>query len=198
MKPPIRIKNLLVTRANTTICDISELTIEHGMCLGIQGLNGSGKSTLLRVLAGLESEYSGLVDIPALYHPVGFVQQSPFLFKGTVQTNLLYGAKARNIDQAQDKAAKIATLLEVHSLLNRDVKNLSGGEKRRIALGRTIILSPSLLLLDEPFTEMDSSGIELVCHYLRELQTKYSTTLVIASPTPLPESLASDRIVTIG
>ena len=73
MKPPIRIKNLLVTRANTTICDISELTIEHGMCLGVQGINGSGKSTLLRVLAGLESEYNGLVDIPELYHPVGFV-----------------------------------------------------------------------------------------------------------------------------
>ncbi len=198
MSPPIQINDLLVTRNGTTICDIPELTIDCGMCLGIQGINGSGKSTLLRVLAGLESEFSGRVDIPEVYTPVGFVQQSPFLFKGTVQTNLLYGAKARNVDQAQDKAEEIATLLEIHSLLNRDVKDLSGGEKRRIALGRTIILSPSLLLLDEPFAEMDSNGIELVCRYLRELQMTHSTTLIIASPTPLPDSLAPDRIVTIG
>lgn len=194
MSTPLNIQNLRVNRKSKCICSLHELTAEQGDRINIQGLNGSGKSTLFRVIAGLEQNYQGKVFLSQHLKPIGFVQQNPYLFRGTVRSNLLYAAQGRAISHTDEKAHEIAERLELTDLLDRNVKHLSGGERRRVALGRTMILSPSLLLLDEPFAEMDLPGTAATSAYLDSLQ---ETTILIATPTPLPKMPFSPRIVTI-
>ena len=91
-------------------------------------------------------------------------------------------------------ANTIADKLDIADLLERRASNLSGGERRRVALARTMILSPSLLLLDEPFADMDQQGLDATCQYLNSL---HDTTILIATPNPLPELPFTPRLFTI-
>ena len=194
MSTPLHIQNLRVNRKSKCICSLNELTAEQGERINVLGLNGSGKSTLFRVIAGLEQNYHGQVFLSQHLKPIGFVQQNPYLFRGTVRSNLLYGAQGKSISHAAEKADEIAEKLELTALLDRNVKHLSGGERRRGAVGRTMILSPALLLLDEPFADMDLPGTAATSVYLNSLE---ETTILIATPAPLPEMPFSPRIVTI-
>ena len=132
----------------------------------------------IAVLAGLELEYNDW-----------WISQSSIILLGlsnnhrsyskVIQTNCCTG-KARNIDQLKTKPPKLPRLK--CTLFNGCQKFI--GRKSDVRIGYYYFTFP--VTTDEPFTEMDSSGIELVCHYLRELQTTCSTT-PIASPTPLPD-----------
>lgn len=194
MSQAIQIQNLRVHRKEKCICQLDNLTISKGERISVQGLNGSGKSTLLRVLSGLESNYHGDVSIPDSFQPIGFVQQNPFLFRGTVLSNLMYGTRGRSLPKVGELANTIADKLNISNILERQASNLSGGERRRVALARTMILSPSLLLLDEPFADMDQRGLDATCQYLNSL---HDTTILIATPTPLPELPFTPRLFTI-
>jgi len=194
MSQAIQIQNLRVHRKEKCICQLDKLTISKGERISVQGLNGSGKSTLLRVISGLESNYNGEVSIPDSFQPIGFVQQNPFLFRGTVLSNLMYGTRGRSLPKVSELANTIADKLDIADLLERRASNLSGGERRRVALARTMILSPSLLLLDEPFADMDQQGLDATCQYLNSL---HDTTILIATPNPLPELPFTPRLFTI-
>ena len=194
MSQAIQIQNLRVHRKEKCICQLDKLTISKGERISVQGLNGSGKSTLLRVISGLESNYNGEVSIPDSFQPIGFVQQNPFLFRGTVLSNLMYGTRGRSLPKVSELANTIADKLDIADLLERRASNLSGGERRRVALARTMILSPSLLLLDEPFADMDQRGLDATCQYLNSL---HDTTILIATPNPLPELPFTPRLFTI-
>jgi len=194
MSQAIRIQNLRVHRKEKCICKVDQLTISKGERISIQGLNGSGKSTLLRVISGLEPSYDGEVSIPDSFQPLGFVQQNPFLFRGTVLSNLTYGTRGKSLPNMSELANTIAGQLHIAELLERSARNLSGGERRRVALARTMILSPSLLLLDEPFADMDQQGLDATCQYLNSL---HDTTILIATPNPLPELPFTPRLFTI-
>ena len=194
MSKPLNIQNLRVNRKGKCICRFDQLTVEPGDRINIQGLNGSGKSTLFRVIAGLELDYEGQVEVPADLKPIGFVQQNPYLFRGTVLSNLLYGTHGKSMPNVEQMVHEIAEKLEIQELLHRQVKHLSGGERRRVALGRTMVLSPSLLLLDEPFADMDTPGIDATSNYLHSLEGR---TILITSPVPLSKIPLLTRVVTI-
>jgi len=182
----VALSGLAVSKNEKTICSVSELTINEGERLAIVGPNGSGKSTLLRVLAGLESDLTGNFICEVPQRDIVYVHQTPFLFRGTVQQNVEYGLKARSVPKAPRREQALAWLKRVGiaELAERDVKNLSGGERRRVALARACVLSPKLLLLDEPLADLDEAGIEAVRLALAKLN---DSTIVIASPTTLPD-----------
>ncbi len=184
----IEISQLQVVRNERTICAVGKLTLAPGERLAVTGSNGSGKTTLLRVLAGLEKDYQGTCRVEAGPHARlstrTYLHQQPYLFRGTVLANVRYGERSR----AGKNSEAITWLkrLGVEQLANRTTQTLSGGEARRVALARALACNPQLLLLDQPLDDLDPSATEIVCRVLSELP---ETTIVVASPMPLPATL---------
>lgn len=189
----IVLSNLTVTKAGQVICQVTNATITRGSTVGITGPNGSGKSTLLRVLAGLETDFSGTLQIDIPVADRVFVHQSPYLFSGTVIENVEYGLKARSVSRpARRKLAELwLERFGISHLAGRSVNSLSGGEGRRTALARACVLEPELLLLDEPLADLDVAGAEFVAQALKELS---DSTILLSSPMPLSHDLTESTI----
>ena len=177
----IQVSQLKVVRDQKTICSVNALKILPGQRLTVLGPNGSGKTTLLRVMAGLERDYTGTCRVEVSHHQRTFVHQHPLLFRGSVLANVRYGQRAGGRD-----GTHWLRLVGLEHLATRSAHNLSGGEIRRVALARALAVQPRLLLLDEPLAELDQQASETVCQLLDELT---ETTIVIASPSPLPGPL---------
>ena len=187
----IRISRLSVKKNGMPICKVAELSVANGERLAIVGDNGSGKTTLLRVLSGLESEYEGQLRIEVRRRKRIYVHQAPFLFRGTALFNVTYGLRLRGKSrfESEELAVNWFERLGLNPRIGpRRVTHLSGGERRRVALARAMVLRPRLLLLDEPLADLDDGGAKAVVAALDELQ---ECTIVVTSPTEVPVELAT-------
>jgi len=154
---------------------IGELSIDQASAYVLTGANGVGKSTLLRMLCGLESGDSietwfmgqivRLSPYPQIMRDaIVYVHQHPVMFSTSVFSNIAYGLTARGMQNSAikrlvDEAMEWAG---VAHLRDSSPRNLSGGEKQRVALARAKVLSPKLLLLDEPTSNLDGPAREKV------------------------------------
>jgi len=181
----LQIKNLKVDKGSDTICHVPQLEARRGERVAVVGRNGSGKTTLLRVISGLQKEFAGhcVADTPR--HRRVFVHQAPYMFRGSVLFNTLYGLSSRRQPRQRriDIAKQWLDTLGVGELANREGRTLSGGEQRRVALARAFATGADLLLLDEPLADLDEAGIELVG---RAISAASDATILITSPVPLP------------
>lgn len=186
----IEIKDLKVNKNGSTICAVSELSVAPGERVAILGTNGSGKSTLMRVLAGIEHDFRGTCRVDVPWRQRVYVHQNPLLFRGTVLHNATYGLRARGGNGAAGEEQALTWLerMGIDALAWRRVNNLSGGERRRTALVRALVLKPRLLLLDEPLADLDDEGAAEVGRVLAEIQ---DTTVLIASPVDLPNGMTT-------
>ena len=186
----IDIHGLRVSKHGRTICAVQDLRIGCGERVSITGTNGSGKSTLLRVMSGLEVDFSGNCRVDASWQDCVYVHQTPYLFRGTVLSNVTYGLRQRGISRAERHRSAVPWLQRfgLDEIASSRVTHLSGGESRRIALLRAMILRPRLLLLDEPLADLDQPGTATICAALDDLE---GTTVVVASPTTLPHGFVS-------
>lgn len=147
------------------------------------GRSGSGKTTLLRSLAGLEKS-NGFLQVlgeiwqdddtgrhtPTHKRPIGFVFQHANLFPHlSVRDNLLYGWHRIKPEQRRIHYEEVIDWLGLQNLLGRDTARLSGGERQRVAIGRALLTSPQLLLMDEPLAALDSTSKEEILPYLEQL-----------------------------
>lgn len=171
---------------------------------GIFGASGAGKSSLLQLIAGLEKIDEGEIIIdgavidrsetkqftPSHKRRIGYVFQEGRLFPHmNVRQNLLFGTKyVKNYDQ-QFKLSEIVDLLEIESLLNKRPKQLSGGEKQRVAIGRSLLSSPRLLLMDEPFSALDISLRKQIIPFLIKINKKLKLPILVVSHD-LPDLLS--------
>ena len=191
MSACIEIRDLQVRKSGRTICEISELTVERGERLAVIGPNGSGKTTLLRVLGKLELQYTGSCESELARRQCIYVHQTPYMFRGSVLFNAIYGLRSHGITRqaATRTALEWLARLNIEHLVKRSCRNLSGGEKRRVALARALALEPRLLLLDEPLADLDEEGINGVRRALEHLS---QSTVIVASPV-VPLGLLCDR-----
>lgn len=139
--------------------EVEELDLRAGEVLVILGPNGAGKSTLMRALAGLERPSAGHVASSAS-GPVTMVFQRPAPLAGTVAHNVRAALLGRRLSRSELRARVDGALdrFEIGHLAERRAAVLSGGELRRLALARAFVLNPAVLLLDEPFDDLDADG----------------------------------------
>jgi len=153
------------------------------------GPSGSGKTTLLRCLAGLEKsgkmEIAGQVlqneniFIPVNRRAIGMVFQESRLFPHLkVRDNLLYGYKRTPLNSRRLHLEDIARVLSLEKLQERSIDKLSGGEKQRVALGRALLTSPKLLLMDEPLAALDAQRKTEIIPFIRKVEKELSIPII--------------------
>lgn len=161
----ISLENLSFRLGGFALSDIS-LSVADGEYFILLGPSGVGKTTLLETIAGLNRPERGrivldrcdMTRLPPESRPVAYVPQDASLFPHlTVKDNILFGVRARRIPPRSWRALfdMLVESLQIASLLDRSPINLSGGERRRVALARALATSPRILLLDEPFNGLD-------------------------------------------
>jgi molybdate transport system ATP-binding protein len=165
---------------------------------GLFGPSGSGKTTILRVLAGLAKPQSGRVelegqilfdaeagvDLPPEKRGIGYVFQDGQLFPHlSVKNNLLYGYRLVSPEKRRFQPEHVIDLLEIEPLLSRRPGNLSGGEKQRVAIGRALLTSPRLLLLDEPLASLDEGLKRQILPFLKRVKDEIKIPMIYVSHT---------------
>ncbi len=184
----------------------------NGGVTGLFGPSGSGKSTLLAILAGLASPDRGKivldgetlldseagVNLPPHRRHIGLVFQDSQLFPHySVKGNLLYGCKRIPEWERRFQFDDIVELLALRPLLNAHPRRISGGEKQRVALGRSLLASPRLLLLDEPLAALDSGLKAQILPFLQRIRDELGLPMIFVSHA-LPEILhLTDRLALI-
>ena len=190
------------------ICRKTSLSIRDGEFLVLAGATGAGKTTLLNVIAGL-SPYEGSVRfdgaavdrLPPAQRNVGYLFQSFALFPHlTVKENIAFGLKVRGAckEHIAERVDILLRLIHIHHLENRYPKSLSGGEKQRVALARTLAPRPNILLLDEPFNSLDPRTAKFLRLELTGLQKKLGLTAVYVTHNQREAFEMGDRIAVVN
>jgi heme exporter protein A len=171
--PLLEVRGLVRRFGASTILDGIDLTVQRGEALLLLGPNGAGKSTLLRTLAGLARPERGSVRVAGASvaesrRRVGYLAHDTMLYDDlTVAENLRFAARLHGalsttaIDRALERG-------DLTAQRDRLVRHLSRGQSQRAALARALMHGPDLLLLDEPFTGLDSASATRLTVYLRE------------------------------
>ena len=181
----------------------------HGVT-GVLGPSGSGKSTLLRIIAGLEESATGSVSfagetwldsekrqfVPTHRRPVGYVFQNSRLFRHLdVEGNLRYAAnRAINSSLEFDE---IATNFELEGLMQRRTDTLSGGEQQRVAIARSLLAHPRLLLLDEPLASLDVGRKGEILPFLEALPGRFDIPIVYVSHAIEEVARLADQVLVL-
>ena len=191
-----------------TILCIDHLAIRENRLVALVGPNGCGKSTLLNLLAFLLEPATGTIrfygkEITGMNRHetsrrIGYVQQNPYLFNTTVFENIELGLKLRGTGRALRRArtGNIIEQLGMNDLADKRAHELSGGETQKVALARSLVLEPEVILMDEPFTYLDkafSDGLEQLLLSIRENR---SQTILFSSHDQARAQLIADRICT--
>lgn len=184
------------------------LEINKGEVITVLGKSGSGKSTLLNIIAGFEKEDIGevvvsgdtLSDLKITVLPedrnIGFVFQNYALFPHlNIYENVTFGVKSKDKTIKLEKCKKLLSLIGLDGYEKKFPHETSGGEQQRIALIRSLATDPNLLLLDEPFSNIDGSIKHKIQKELLEVLRSHNQTALIVTHDPHEAMSLSDRIV---
>lgn len=210
----LSLENISFSYGKTKVVDDFSLDVEKGSFTTLLGSSGSGKTTLLRIIAGFLEPSKGTVRINGEIQnrilpnkrKIGFVFQDYALFPHlTVRQNLLYGLNISsqfksklNNEQKMEQVMVTAKSLGIEPLLERFPNELSGGQQQRVALGRSLILEPSVLLMDEPLSSLDTNLRIRLREELKETQQKLGITTVYVTHDQSEALSLSDRIALLN
>lgn len=200
-----QLKNVDFDYDDTTCLSQIDLQIEDNSISAFVGPNGAGKSTLLNLLAFLElptrGEFSFLstrlnaLNQDKLRKNIAFVQQNPYLLRGSVFFNVEIGLKLRRVNQVNrlQKVNSVINMLNIEHLITRNINTLSGGETQKVAIARALVLEPEVMILDEPFTFLDKSSIDDLEKLICRLKTELNKTIIFTTHNQIQaQSLAND------
>jgi tungstate transport system ATP-binding protein len=195
------LKDLEFSRNSRFTLRVKEFALELGEKVALVGQNGSGKSTLLRLLSLLEEPSSSErfsfrgkpLSTRAALTGLGYLQQQPYLFHGTVSQNLAYPLRLKKLASTEIRR-RVGTMLatmELDHLARARARELSGGEQKRLALGRVLIAEPDFLFLDEPTSHLDLRSRSVI-----ETILKRTEKTVLLATHELPFALrVTDRVL---
>ncbi|MFV8174008.1 ABC transporter ATP-binding protein [Mycolicibacterium peregrinum] len=188
------VRQLSRSFSGSTILDSVDLTIRKGEFVALLGRSGSGKSTLLRALAGLDHGVAGTGDLFVARDVSVVFQDSRLLPWSRVLDNVALGLSGREVRQRAS-----AVLADV-GLAGRERAwpyELSGGEQQRVALARSLVRNPALLLADEPFGALDALTRVRMHHLLKELCAKYAPGVLLVTHDVDEAVTLADRVLVL-
>ncbi len=186
-------------------------SINQDKC-GVFGPSGTGKTTLMHILAGLLTPDSGhialngtvlfdskqKINLPPEKRRMGVVFQHAHLFPHMdAKKNLFYGLKRIPAKERNIQPEELISALQIEHLLDRSVGKLSGGERQRIALGRTILACPNLILLDEPLSGLDGNLKYQIIPHLRRVFAKFSIPMLFISHSLQEMRMMTDQVLIV-
>ncbi len=201
----IHVDDLTITYGDNTVISGMNLTVEDGEFFTLLGPSGCGKTTLLRTIAGFITPASGRIafgdrdvtNVPTYRRNIGMMFQDYALFPDkTVAANVAYGLKARKTPRAEI-AVRVSEALErvgMEAFADRHPGALSGGQRQRVALARALVIRPSVLLMDEPLSALDTKLRLQVRESIMDLQRELGITTVFVTHDQEEALAMSDRI----
>lgn len=198
-----------------TAVDHVNLKIEEGEMIGVMGHTGSGKSTLIQHFNGLLKPTSGKILLDGLdiwadktkirdvRFQVGLVFQYPEyqIFEETVYKDIAFGCKNMGLDDTEIKKRILETANDIglkEELLNRSPFDLSGGQKRRVAIAGVMAMNPKVLILDEPTAGLDPAGRDMILGHIKAYHKRVKNTVLIVSHSMEDIAGFADRILVMN
>jgi len=196
----LEIRNLNKSYQGKSILKDINLRINRGELISIVGPSGAGKTTLLKIISGIESPDSGKVireDIFSGQSQPILVFQDYVLFPNmTVFENIAFGLRARKLDSVSVKSRvnEIMSFFKISALSGQYPSQISAGEKQRTAIARALVLNPPMVLLDEPFANLDKNLKLETAEFIRTTQKEFGITTVSVTHDLKEAFMISDRI----
>ena len=192
-----------------TVVEGLDLEVRRGEFISLLGPSGCGKTTTLQMIAGLIQPVAGnirldgadLTSVKPNKRGLGIVFQSYALFPHyTAAQNVAFGLEMRNVAKAERdrRVAEALELVGLASFADRYPKRMSGGQQQRVALARALVIKPSILLLDEPLSNLDAKLREEMQMELRTIQHTIGTTTLLVTHDQSEAMALSDRIVVMN
>ena len=205
----VKVINLVKKFDKTVAVDGVSFDVKDGEFIVLLGPSGCGKTTTLRCIAGLETPDEGEIyiddkmvnDLPPKDRDIAMVFQSYALYPHmTVYGNLAFPLKMRKLpkEEIDKKVKEVAKLLRIEELLDRKPKQLSGGQQQRVALGRALVRTPKVFLMDEPLSNLDAKLRVYMRAELKKLQRDLKITTIYVTHDQAEAMAMADRIAVMN
>lgn len=205
MSRRVKIDSVTKTYGEVTVVDKVSLDIEKGEFFTLLGPSGCGKTTLLRMIAGFNEINGGTIsfddrvinDLPPQKRNIGMVFQNYAIFPHmSVRDNVAYGLKKRKIkgEELTKKVNEAMELMQIAQYADRAPSKLSGGQQQRVALARAIVITPEILLMDEPLSNLDAKLRVEMRTSIRKIQKSLGITTIYVTHDQEEALAISDRI----
>ena len=205
----LSLKNISKKYKDKEILNNISFDIKEGELVCILGPSGCGKTTLLNIIGGFISDFSGDVllsdeninNIPPEKREIATVFQSYGLFTHkNVIDNVSYGLKLLKVDKntRENRAKEMLEKVGLAGYEKKKIKELSGGEQQRVAIARSMVLNPKLLLLDEPLSNLDVHLRDVMRKEIKRIQKQFGVTMIIVTHDQEDAFKLADRVIVIN
>lgn len=205
----VELRGIMKKFQSNVVVQNFNLQVEQGEFISFLGPSGCGKTTTLNMIAGFLDPDGGdllikgqrMNGVPPYKRELGMVFQTYSLFPHmTVAENIAYGLKLRKVNkqEMQERVNRVLGLVKLPNVADRYPKQLSGGQRQRIAIARALVIEPSLLLLDEPLSNLDAKLREELRDELKRLHHEIGVTTIFVTHDQEEALALSDRIVVMN
>ncbi len=213
MSRGLRFERVAVARGGRTVLQVDDLELPAARVTFVVGPNGAGKSSLLLAGAGLLDLSAGRVTLDgrpfhsgrapapkALRRRIGIAFQEPYLFGGSVADNLAYPLELRGQPKPEraERVGRALVWVGLEAMAHRPAGELSGGERKRVALARALVAEPEVLLLDEVTAGLDEAAREQVEALLGQWAAERDACVVVSAHPPEPTHLPGSGLVRLA